>query len=84
MMAWIMILVVFYNDIAWKIDVWYGTSIFEHDDLEYDLSMFKIEGAWIDHDNNEGNGDVDLDINFENCNDDKMGSVYNENMFFLA
>ena len=62
----------------------YGTSIFEHDDLEYDPSMFKIEGAWIDHDNNEGNRDVDLDINFEDCNDDKMGSVYNENMVFLA
>ena len=52
--------------------------------MEYDPSMFKIEGAWIDHDNNEGNRDVDLDINFEDCNDDKMGSVYNENMVFLA
>ena len=52
--------------------------------MEYELSIFENDGVWIDHDNNEGNEDVDLDINFEDCNDDKMGLVYNDHMFFLA
>ena len=81
-MAWIMILLCFHIGIAWKTGVWYGESILEHDDLEYDLSIFKNDGVWIHHDNNEYNEDFDLDINLEDCNDDKMGLIYNEHMFF--